>query len=867
MNNNYGKSYLISLDASIASREYVLTSSEVKVGRDAEHCDIIVAGLTISREHALIKIERPSHHNVFSLIDLNSLNGIYVNGKNVTKKQILKDGDLIGLGTPEVNHFCFQTISRKHLSWSVQLQAQDYWSIGRSSDNEICMPFESIVSNYHAILKNKKGQLMIFDNNSLNGFWVNGKQSRKTNIYESDTVIIGSTYFNFKLNTDGSLDVNRREKGDDIQLDCINITFVPGTAKKNSKKILDNISLSVKPGEFVGILGPSGAGKSTLLKILNGYLQPTSGAVMLNDASLHHSYDMFRNVIGYVPQDDILHQELTVQKSLEYIAKLRLPHDLTTEERDNIINSTVETLGLSKVRHNIIENLSGGQRKRVSIGAELLTKPSILYLDEPTSGLDPSVEEKLMRHFKKMALNGTTILITTHILYSLDLLDRIVILSQGRVVFFGAPNDALAFFSSGNNTLRTPIQIFDLLEHSPVILASKEGNESVDPKYETAKHYSSQYTRSNHYIENIEQIQTPFAKKLAKQRNTTHQLSHFNIASFLKKTLSVSIFKDLIPSKRFFTLASRQFYLRLWSLQKMLFYFLIPVALALITLSQNIPGITDEQSIREKKIVLASQLSTISPQNSQTLQTILSPPSKQINHKTLAETLFSLKNEGIQNLPIPMSVMIMCVMTAVFLGTISTCLEVSTEKSIYLRERKSTLRSVDYLIAKLPVIFLITFFQCCLFLSVLYLNTNIRGIPLLLSGPTLIYVAWSSACLGLLVSAADPTHGQVSVILAIAIVLPQLILSGGLGPDYYNGMNNYSKIIANILPAKWGLEMILTSIFQHTQINSTCWIPTFVRDTIGFNFGNKVLLKGAFALTLQALCWLFLSSCIIKRKG
>ncbi len=155
---------------------------------------------------------------------------------------------------------------------------------------------------------------------------------------------------------------------------------------------------------------------------------------------------MFRSTLGYVPQDDILHSELSVEVSLDYIARLRLPLDVDARQRKDIVHSTLKVLDLYRLRDHRIDQLSGGQRKRVSIGGELITRPGLLFLDEPAAGLDTVIEEKLMRHFRTMAEAGTAVVITTHTLDNIALLDKIVLLARGELIFFGTPNEAMSYF-------------------------------------------------------------------------------------------------------------------------------------------------------------------------------------------------------------------------------------------------------------------------------------------------------------------------------------------------------------------------------------------------------------------------------------
>ncbi|PIE69814.1 MAG: hypothetical protein CSA21_00400 [Deltaproteobacteria bacterium] len=845
--------YLVALDASLSSREYPLDDQELLIGRDGNRCNIVAAGETISRQHARLV----GSDGVYHLIDLDSTNGVFVNSRRVNQETVLAENDLIGLGSPDIFHLRYQHTSSRHVSWKTTLHAALQWRIGRDNACEISLPFEAVVSAQHARLCNVRGKLILVDLESLNGTWVNGVRSKKVQIQPADTVVIGSTYFHFTLLEDGSLEVVRKECGDDIQLECVGISV---RVSKRPQAILDDITLSLKPGEFVGILGPSGAGKSTLLKTLNGYLPPSSGTVLLNETPLYQAYQMFRSTIGYVPQDDILHQDLSVAKSLEYVARLRLPGDLDREERVNIVDSTVEALGLAHVKQQNIAQLSGGQRKRVSIGAELLTRPSILFLDEPTAGLDPSVEERIMRHFKKMTHNGTTILITTHILYSLDLLDRVIILSQGKLVFFGRPGEAMEFFAENDEEISRPTQIFDTLEQ-----VSATGYSSVNPKDDicerlaVAERFAARYANSQYRQQHVTCNQTETARQLdlASEQTTSIDLT--------LKARCRSFFGELFPWRDSLILTSRQARLRVGSFKRALLYAVIPALLALVTMSQHVPGLMDDDQLQEQQYVYTKQLQGIPSQVSNQLVPLLSP-----NHddeqRQLSEVIFSLRHEGVQNLPLPMSVMLMCIMTAVFLGTISTCLEISTEKSIYQRERMSSLRIADYLFSKLPLVFLVTMLQVTLFLGLLSLHPHFRSISLLPAWIVLVAMAWSSAILGVFISTLDPTKGQLSVIFAIAVVLPQLILSGGLGPDYFRGLNFAAQIIADCLPAKWGLEMLFTAVYGNLSNASADWIENFVRQTIGFAFGEQVMPRAIIAITLQSLAWLLLCGWMLKSK-
>ncbi len=209
--------------------------------------------------------------------------------------------------------------------------------------------------------------------------------------------------------------------------------------------ILQRISLSIAGGEFVGVLGPSGCGKSTLLRALSGQLRPTEGHALIGRANLYSGEKIPIDLMGFVPQDDVVHPSLKVKRELYYSARLRMPKAKSTD-LNNRVKEVIELMDLTQRQNVRIDRLSGGQRKRVSIGIELLTRPPLLFLDEPTSGLDPALEEHFMELFRDLARGGRTVLVTTHVMASLDLLDLVAVMCGGQIAFFGPPREALGFF-------------------------------------------------------------------------------------------------------------------------------------------------------------------------------------------------------------------------------------------------------------------------------------------------------------------------------------------------------------------------------------------------------------------------------------
>lgn len=230
------------------------------------------------------------------------------------------------------------------------------------------------------------------------------------------------------------------------------------------KRILDDISLSVMPGELVAVIGGSGSGKSTLINCLNGFEPATSGKVYINGEDLILNYSSIKSRIGYVPQSDIVHDNLRVENMLRFAARLRLREDITDFEIEEKITAVLNTVGLLEHRGKLIRKLSGGQRKRASIAVELIGDPALFFLDEPTSGLDPEAETSLMKQLCRLSHDkGKTVICITHTLQNISLFDKIIFLAPGgRLCFFGSLPEALSFFQVDNLT-----DAYELISHDP----------------------------------------------------------------------------------------------------------------------------------------------------------------------------------------------------------------------------------------------------------------------------------------------------------------------------------------------------------------------------------------------------------------
>jgi ABC-type multidrug transport system ATPase subunit len=219
--------------------------------------------------------------------------------------------------------------------------------------------------------------------------------------------------------------------------------------RKRGQQILRDVSLAVAPGKLAAIVGVSGAGKTMLLETLAGWRAPDEGAVWYDGAACHVNLDALRPSLGYVPQDDIIHGELSLERTLRYAARLRLPAGTRKEQVDEAVRGVLQVLGLAGRAGIRVGSLSGGERKRASIGVELLTAPRLFFLDEPTSGLDPATAADFMRLLRRLADLGTTVVLTTHSVSDLDTCDKIIFLSrEGNLAFAGSAGQAREHFGT-----------------------------------------------------------------------------------------------------------------------------------------------------------------------------------------------------------------------------------------------------------------------------------------------------------------------------------------------------------------------------------------------------------------------------------
>ncbi|MEE9236130.1 MAG: FHA domain-containing protein [Candidatus Acidoferrales bacterium] len=437
-----------------AVKDIPLTGRRVELGRSGGDGKVVIDHASISDSHAELVFGKTGQA---TLRDLNSRNGTYVNGERI-RERALEDGDLIQLGACETHLLLFrESRPRTLVVPSIELD-RPVVTVGRDRGNHIHLDHPT-VSRFHAEIRKQDGEFELVDKDSTNGTFVNGVRIRRQRLRPRDRISVGGIQLVF----DGA-QLEQYADGSRMRLAAYGLRrSVRDIRTGKPLVLLDDISLAIEPGEFVGFLGPSGSGKTTLMDALNGFRPAERGRVLLNRWNLYDEFDALRMLIGYVPQEDVLYRALTPQECLYYAARLRLSDDHGDKDIWDRVFEVVRSLNLWERRDVPILQLSGGQRKRVSLGMELLSKPGLLFLDEPTAGQDPQTEMEMMRLFREIAGRGSTVVITTHLLGSFSLLDKVAVLVGGKLAYFGPSYELLPYFRASH-----PPEIYQRLqEKSP----------------------------------------------------------------------------------------------------------------------------------------------------------------------------------------------------------------------------------------------------------------------------------------------------------------------------------------------------------------------------------------------------------------
>jgi ABC-type multidrug transport system ATPase subunit len=439
-----------------ASDNTLRAGPSYRVGRDPQS-HIIVDDPRVSWLHAVLRVEGDQ----WLLEDTGSTNGTFVGTERVRRFEItgscrvrLGDADsgpimacsiavapagntTLVASTPGLP--AWQSVSAERAPSAIMQLPARVLRIGRAADNDVVVSDLSVSRRHAELRKVPQGGYEIADVGSHNGTYLNGRRiTAAAMVTESDVIGIGSSSFRL-IGEELQEFIDTGE----ISLNASGLTVrLPG-----GKVILDDVSFPLGERCLLGVIGPSGAGKSTLLGALTGMRPATDGSVLYDGRDLYANYAELRHRIGLVPQENILHTQLSARRALRYAAELRFPRDTSAAERERRIDEVLSELALTAHADTRASSLSGGQQKRVNVALELLTKPSLLFLDEPTSGLDPGLDMSVMEMMSGLAHDGRTVIVVTHSVANLNICDRLLVLVPGgKVAYFGPPAEGLRHF-------------------------------------------------------------------------------------------------------------------------------------------------------------------------------------------------------------------------------------------------------------------------------------------------------------------------------------------------------------------------------------------------------------------------------------
>ncbi len=443
------------------------------LGYEERNADIHIDDEVVSKAHGYLV----NKNNRYYYKDLKSTNGTYVDFGRKRKFlykseefEELFDGSILRIGSTKTREnlvliwFTYMDNDEILERYTIDDTTKKSIHIGRSAECDIRLQHPS-VSRTHAIIESAENEWILKDNKSLNGILVDGKTVQQSHVLQDKDaiqisghqMIFSNRYIYYKSEISGI----------SIQAHHVNKWVGKSTARK---QILKDVAIDIKGNEFVAIIGGSGAGKTTLMNVINGFDKDFQGKVYCNNISLKENFQHIKSIIGYVPQEDIIYENLTLRHMLYYTAQLKMPEDTEKREIEERIDEVLDAIGLREHQNTYIRKMSGGQKKRASIAVELLADPKLFFLDEPTSGLDPGTEKNLMITLKDLAKKqGRTIVLVTHTTQNLDLCDKIIFMARGgQVGFIGSVAEAKVFFDTEDLTA-----IYGMLNEKPEFWAQK----------------------------------------------------------------------------------------------------------------------------------------------------------------------------------------------------------------------------------------------------------------------------------------------------------------------------------------------------------------------------------------------------------
>ncbi len=686
--------------------------------------------------------------------------------------------------------------------------------IGRLPTCDIVLPYPQVSGRHTSVMKSPDGNLLVGDLGSTNGTYVNGQRLApgqpiavppRTRVFVGPYPVIVDIINNSITAYVEQQQDQQFESANLVEIEALDIFLkVPDRENKAKDKILLNhVTFKSKPGDLIALMGPSGAGKTTLLTVLNGYLRPTSGEVRVNGENLYAIYDALRGSIGYVPQDDIVHPELTVKEAITYSAKFRLPSDYSNEEIEKRVEQTIKDLGLEPVKNLQIGKpekkvLSGGQRKRVNIALELVTDPALMFLDEPTSGLAADDTVALIDLLSSLAKKyGKTIIVTIHqpAREEYEKFNLAFIMGfGGEPVYYGPTGKkSYDFFAryqemSGRGkagSIDNPRDMFDQLKlREEDFFKTNRFGSKAEARLASAQEWRKEFFRPDNpvYQEMYSGAREPGKPGQARPpaRSTVPLIRQFFL--LLQR---YAIVKRRDTAGMVILLAQAPI---IGGLLAAVFYD-----------SPRMPNLWCQNQVLAMERAVAAA------------------------NAAAAQACGAMNPARFREVDDFKGAVFFLTVGALWFGVSNAAREIVSEIAIYRRERMVNLSIFNYMFSKFILLTLLCVVQCAVLLGIVYtvlhLGNNTWDAFLPMFG-TMILSSMCAIALGLLISAAV-TSSEAAMGLTPIALIPQVVLGGLLVP-----MSNKSwlKYIMAMMPSRWSFEGVMGA--ERDTLAAAWRIPT-----------------------------------------